>query len=157
MMMMMMMKMMRRVAFGNDDDDHHHHHAHPGVTHRVCDMFDEWLLGDARVQALLRRYIARSVREWSLVLHGREWCVRAHGRQWLVGDGAAAAAVAEVCAKMVVASVVPQVVQHAAQLVSCGGEQRVKLLLRHRLVRLLDGAVVHAKWLLYENMFAPNA
>lgn len=141
--------MMRHVLFGTD--------AHPGVIERVCDLYDEWALGDALFERLMRFYIAQSVSEWSLVVEERACYIRGNGREWMIGDRAGAAAVTDVFAKIVVASVVPNVVEQVAQLVSFGGRDRVKLLLQDRLVQLLYSGVVHAKSLLYENMFGANA
>ncbi|CAN8066170.1 unnamed protein product [Agarophyton chilense] len=126
----------------------------PSVLEKVCDLYDEWLLSEHFFERLLELHITSITESWSINVHNDGCTVCVNEREWNIPNELSPTTVTDICAKIVVASVVPNVVQQISLMISYGGSQRVYELLQCSLVQFLYAAVVHSKSILYERILS---
>eukprot|EP00178_Gracilaria_changii_P017840 TRINITY_DN5085_c0_g1_i1.p1 TRINITY_DN5085_c0_g1~~TRINITY_DN5085_c0_g1_i1.p1 ORF type:complete len:284 (-),score=33.36 TRINITY_DN5085_c0_g1_i1:63-914(-) len=134
------------VIFGAD--------ALPAALDKVCDLYDQWLVSEHFFERLLELHISAAAERWSIHVHHAGCTVCVDDKEWNISDELCPTSVTEACAKIMVASIAPDVVQQLSLMVSHGGQDRIHELLHSTLMKSLYAAVVHAKATLYERILS---
>ncbi|KAI0565607.1 hypothetical protein FGB62_17g444 [Gracilaria domingensis] len=126
----------------------------PSSLEKVCQLYDDWLLSEHFFERVLELHISSVTESWSIHVQDDFCTVRVNDKQWNIPNELSPTVVTEVCAKIVVASVAPNVIQQMSGMISYGGRDRVLELLQRSLVQVLYAAVVHAKSIMYERILS---